>query len=820
MTQLNAATEVTVVGQTYPMSMFKGRYNDLYGINGHGRGFRWDGANTMLEPLGITKPASMTAPTASGTGAGYVSGVQIIDGGAGYYSPPTVTFTGGGATTQAVGVAGLLNGRVSGVTITSKGAGYTSVPVIQFSGGQGTSAAFTVNVRGEITGFRITSAGAGYTGAPTLTIGNTNGLTDHNAVVNVDTTRGILSGYNLLSGGTGATTSGVTASLTGGGATTQGSLIPILRYSVHSVSIAHSGVGFYTPPIITIVPDAADPSGSGALLQASVNTSGNITGVTVISGGQYSVPPTARIINSEAKALATVQEAIKGTYKVCIRYIDDTPTTQGGPIPSSISDLKEVDCNTGYSTLTYTFDHSAAESRVAGFEIWRTTADQSVALYRVAVLMRSAGVLPTSFSESLSDKDLLNPDRDTTISGHTSKYGFMPIVLPSGQVNARRFDPPPTTMAVGCMFQDRAWYAVSTDGAKPNSLYFSEIDEPESVPSSNELIVQENVPDSDAIVALIPFGAALIIAQSRHLYRLSYVAQPIFDASIQLVSYRGAISNRCWDVFAGVVFIADDYGIYAFTGSNEQTISTPIDNYWRDGIIDFSKRDKFYLKVNPQDRVVRFFYCRSGDGTYPKRALCFSITTETWWEEEYAQEAPCAVTALVGGKQDVVYGAQSGGFLKQSGLTDATTGGTTSVAYQYRTPPIALVSEDARRVQGTPPSNADRTSRCVSILYTPTSASCPIHVGLHYNGSATARANAINTDRGGGFTTAAASTAAVLDMALTRSSLGDANGRATAYISGRVDDRSVGADRHVAIAFSGTQAAQVKIHALTVEGVG
>lgn len=818
MTQLTAATEVTVVGSTRPMSMFKGRFQDLYGVNGYGRGFRWDGANTMLEPLGITKPSVMTAPTASGTGAGYISNVQIIDGGAGYYSPPTVTFSGGGATTQAQAQAYIQNGRVAGVTITYRGAGYTGNPVVSFAGGQGTSAAFTVNLQGEITGFRITSAGAGYTGAPTLTIGNTNGLTNHNAVVNVDTTRGILIGYNLLSGGTGATTTGVTASVTGGGATTQGALIPIMRFSVHSVSVAHSGAGYFSPPIITIIPDPADPTGSGALLQSSVNTSGNITGVTVISGGQYSLPPTARVINSEAKALATMQEAIKGIYQVCIRYIDDTVTTQGGPIPSSISDLKEVDCTTGYATLNYTFDHSAAESRVAGFEIWRTTADQKVALYRVAALMRSAGVLPTSFSESLSDKDLLNPERDITISGHSSVYGMMPIVLPSGQLNARRFEVPPTNMAVGCMFQDRAWYSVNTDGTKPNSLFFSEIDEPESVPAANELIVQENANDSDAITALVPFGSALLIGQNRHIYRLSYVAQPVFDANIQLVSYRGIMHNRCWDVFAGVVFIADDYGIYAFTGSQEQAISAPIDNYWRDGIIDFSKKDKFFLKVNPQDRVVRFFYLRSGDGTYPTRALCFSIATETWWEETYAQPVPCATVAPIGGKQDVIYGAGSGGFLKQSGITDATTSGTTSVPYQYRTPPIVIVNEKATV---STPSMQERSSRSLSVLYTPTTVSCPVFMGLHYNNSNTARANAIDTNRGGGFTTAAGSTSAVLDMALTRSSLGNANGKATAYISGRADnDRSVGADRHVAIAFSGTQAEQVKIHGLTLEGVG
>lgn len=799
------ATVLSFSGAT-PLSMFKGRFNDLYGVDGNGRGFRWDGDTPHLEPLGITKPQSFAAPVAATTASNlYVSQVQILAGGAGYHTPPTVGFTGGGATTQAEGVAILSDGRVTGVKLTGRGAGYTAPPQISFTGGQGTSAAFTVNCDGGVADLVLTSLGAGYTGSPTVTFNGTNGLTNAAVLVDVDVVRGVAIGAQVAAPGSGATTTGVTASFTGGGATTQAQGTPVLSFKVTSISVANSGTGYMSPPVITIRPDKADQFGGGAAATCAVNSTGQITGVTVLAGGQFASPPVAEIADSSASAVATISQPLKGIYQCCIRYLDDTGADVGGPIPSSISELREVNCTNGAGSLTWKFNFHEMESRVHAVELWRTTADQRVVLYRVARIDKVGGVIPnTDYVDTLADYQLLDTARDTTSSNVTSKYGFMPIVLPSGGVNARRFEPPPTAAKVGCMFQDRAWYSV--DPQHPNSLYYSEVDEPESVPASNELILQENAGDSDAIVALIPFGASLLIAQSRHVYRLAYVSQPVIDASITLVSYRGVMNSRCADVFAGVAFLADDYGLYAFDGSREDAISAPIDNYWRDGIIDFSKKSAFYVRVDASERVVRFFYCRSTDGAYPSRALCYSLATQAWWEEQYAQALPHATPAPIGGRQGILYGGAAGGFLKSGGLVDATTSGSTSaVPYSYRTPPMPLANE--------------KGSRAITLLYTPTAGDSTLNLAVHYNNSASPRNNAVSSDRGDGFVASGAS--ASLNLSSTRSALGTATGRATAYFSGRVDDRSAGGDRHIAMALSGEQsAASVKLHGATVEGAG
>lgn len=76
---------------------------------------------------------------------GRVTSVNVTNGGSGYTSPPTVSFTGGGGSGVA-GVAILNGGVVIGVLITNNGSGYTSAPSVSFTGGSGTGAAATAAI--------------------------------------------------------------------------------------------------------------------------------------------------------------------------------------------------------------------------------------------------------------------------------------------------------------------------------------------------------------------------------------------------------------------------------------------------------------------------------------------------------------------------------------------------------------------------------------------------------------------------------------------------------------------------------------------------
>lgn len=864
-----AATAYAYTGALRPITFFKGRFSDLYGVDGMGRGFRWNGTDASVERIGLNKPAAGPTVTASVTAtAGYISRIQIVQGGAGYHSPPTVTITGGTPSTPATARAIISNGRVSSVIVTERGRGYESTPTVSFSGGIGTGAAFTVYVAGKVESVLVTAGGAGYTTSPSVTGDSTSkifsvpyhglsagssfqftaitggsgltintpyyavtaGATTFTAAltpggstdilsttltggvvsippprVEFDTTLGLsgaearadidqfgrVSDVRVLYGGTGATTSGVTARIVGGGGT-GASVSPQMLYAVTGLTVSHTGSEYFTAPVITFRAATNDPIGSGAAVTSVVNGTGNVTGATVVSGGQYAQPPTAIILDTSAKAQATLSQPLQGKYQCAIRYIDDTPETARGPIPSSISELIEIDVASPSESLVWTLAHYNIDARVHAVELWRSTTDQSVSLFRVATILRTDPNWSGTYTDGMSDFDLIDTDR--------VGFGVMPLVLPSGQINARRFGVPPGEFAVATMFQDRAWYAVDTSGERPNSLYYSETDEPESVPLVNELVVQDNTLEPDRVVGLFPFGTQLLVAQTSRLHALSYVSQPVIDASILLVAYRGVLNSRCCDVLSGAAVLVDSFGMYAFDGNNAEAISVPVDDYWRDNIIDFSKSEKFHVRADSSTMTVRFFYCRSSD-TEPARALCYCFATKAWWEETYATPITATCTAIIAQKTTVLYAGSDGVIRKPAGLTDSGA----AIPYRMRTGNLTLATE--------------RGDRSVAFVYQPTTSNATLNVGLHFNNSSSARANAIATDTGTGFTTVQGSTVAQLNLNRNRSALGDANGFAQAPYSGRVDDRSAGGDKHLAVDVSGEQSADpIALFAVRVMG--
>lgn len=791
-----AAATASVISLSSPVCMFKGRFNDMYGVNGKSRGFRWDGETPILEPIGISKPLSAaTISTSGSSSSGYVRSVAIVNGGAGYSSAPTVKFSGGGLTDgdpdHATGRAKVMNARVVGMTIDSRGSKYTSTPVITFSGGGATGATLNVGVSGKLSSVDITSGGSGYTSSGTQAVTATvtgGGITGAN--VSIGVVDGAIASVTVLAAGTGATTT-PTITLTAGigsGAT----LVPKMAYTVTSLTCASTAAGtrFAAPPAISFRPDSG-----GAQALPKVTATGTLQSpVEILSGGSYDAPPTAVINDTTARAIAFIDSPMRGIYKCCLRYIDDTPESEQGPIPSSISDFTEVTASPDTSTFVWKWSNDGAESRAHKIELWRTTSDQAVMLYRVATLDKVGGALPTTYTDTLTDDQLLDLER--------TGFGMMPIVMPSGQLNARRFAPPPEYCSQAVMFQDRAWYSVDTRKLKPNSLWHSEIDEPESVPEEYEIVVQESLGEPDAIVALIPMGSYMLIAQARHLYKMTYVSQPLIDASIRLADSRGILNARCYAVLGGVAYIADGEGLYSYADQERKDVSVAIDDYWREGKIDFSKRDVFYVTASPIERVVRFFYCKVGDGAYPTRALCYSVATQAWWEETYAQPLPCGAIAFRSGRPASLYGTSSGEFVSPS--PNALDASDTPIPYTFRTGALPL---------------AGAGDRSISLLYKPTTESSQVELQLHYNASDSPRPNAIQSNRGEGFVQTA--TGAALDMKSTRSSLGASPGVARVRYSGRADDRSAGADQHVAVAITGTRAVTepVIIRSLGIEGV-
>ncbi len=108
-----------------------------------------------------------------------VQSVTLTNGGSGYTSTPTVTFSTGSGTTATTPTGTATLGAATGignvltVTVTNPGSGYLSAPTIGFTGGGGGSGATatanlgSTNTVGSVT---ITNPGSGYTSDPTITI--------------------------------------------------------------------------------------------------------------------------------------------------------------------------------------------------------------------------------------------------------------------------------------------------------------------------------------------------------------------------------------------------------------------------------------------------------------------------------------------------------------------------------------------------------------------------------------------------------------------------------------------------------------------------
>jgi hypothetical protein len=456
-------------------------------------------------------------------------------------------------------------------------------------------------------------------------------------------------------------------------------------YPIKTVTVTDGGGRFLTPPTIEV----DDEYGYGAVLEAVLTTDGVVSKVNVIKGGSYTKPPSLKVTVGGAKAVAITRPHLRGKYDCFYRYVDDTPPERGGPICSNLSPITTIDTGDGVGQLAWNVDPPPAHpGRTLTTELWRTTSDQAYTVYRVA-----SGV--TTFADALSDQDLTNYER--------AEYAAMAILLPNGELNANRFGIPPTNKSVAVMFQDRLWMAVDTDGTGPNTIRFSEYNEPESCPDINELALQTNVKGHDHITALIPYGASLGVMQTRHAYRLSYVSQPIIDANLQVAAYRGCLNQRCWDEFEGLVYCMDSQGVYAMdAGGQIQPLSLGIRDLF-DNAIDFSKSAWFTVIADRKARClrvsVRMRYDAEGD--YPTQMLCYSFDAQGWWKERYP--APLVGAASVNdyvGVSRCIYGSVDGRMFEvNSGDTDTAFGTITSVSLDnpgsgYTTPPTVVVKGD------------------------------------------------------------------------------------------------------------------------------
>ena len=548
---------------------------------------------------------------------------------------------------------------VARIDILDGGGGFSLPPLISFNGTSEKPAAAIARIRqGFISEVEVTNHGRKYTTAP-----------------------------DVVLDGTGAVGSGVAVT------PNFSAKDPITnKYYIDSCTITNPGSGYVVPPRLSVYSDSSKTTLIGSCT-AEIDDAGKVVRVfppSRASGPNF--PNTAVIAEATsstgtntggAKLQAIMRATLRGVYQCYYRFVDDTvPESEGGPLYTNLSPVNEVDAGNSATSITWAVPTPPAGLSV---ELWRTSSNQATTLYRVAKI---GGKDPFgSLTDDINDNELTDPNRDGFLA--------MPILLPNGELNANRFGVPPDDYAVAVMFQDRLWFGVDTTGTKPNYLRFSEIDEPESMPDVNELIVQQNLRAADYVTALIPYAGALVVCQSRHSHRLTYVSQPLIDVGIFMLAYRGCLNQRCWDIYEGRAYLMDDQGVYSLDPQGAvEALSVGIDDVFQDKI-DWEKRQWFIVRADRRLNVLRCSVAYRGDeGKYPTRQLVYSLDYKAWWEERHP-------TTLVGatdcrtkhGNVALLWGDARGNMYRLGrGLTDDANGAVSSVTIVnpgrgYKRPP-------------------------------------------------------------------------------------------------------------------------------------
>lgn len=421
-------------------------------------------------------------------------------------------------------------------------------------------------------------------------------------------------------------------------------------------------------------------------------------------------------------------------------------------------------------------------------------------------------------------------------------------------------------------------YAIRPAAGELNQIYYSEPYEPESVPDTNVVRVQNNTGDDDEIVGLMPHGSSLYVLQKRHIYQLDFVSQPRIDASVSLVCSRGSISNRTWIYFEDTAYLMDRAGIYKFAGGAPESISLGIQDLFRDGTIDFSVAKWFFASKDPRLEIVRFHYCESGE-TRPKKAICIHHRSGAVWTESYPWELGGASLALVSGAQRLLLGGQDDiVYLSGQGTLDGTLGsgtirGTVTSATSTTLSdsgatfptdclgaPIAIVAGTGKgqervittRNSGTQVTVAtwtttpDTTSvyligavplsfksaaielmeaeeaveRRLRVVAQPTTNAALLDARLYYNHDATPREMNSVLNHGSGVEIEDYDLSSVaLDLKSTRSDLANSTGYWEHTLPGNMSTYMGGTDRWLALMLTGYQGAdQLKVYSLELNG--
>ena len=300
-------------------------------------------------------------------------------------------------------------------------------------------------------------------------------------------------------------------------------------------------------------------------------------------------------------------------------------------------------------------------------------------------------------------------------------------------------------------------YRIINPPEERNTIYISEQDLPESV--ITQIGIQENVRDEDELVGAIVMGSQYYALKEHSIYRVTWAKNPLLDAQPQLAAMRGAINNRCADQHENTLYIMDEQGPYVFQGNAVQPIGAPISNFWKDQTLDFSKKDTWFVRVDPLEELAMFFVTQSGENR-PRTAFVYDIRGQTWTKWTYGWDIGDCVKLPYSNQRRLFMAVKDAEFyVMNQGLKD----GTTNVSYSWKSGMFSWVESD------------QNTHRYFRVTFKPTTNTATMNI-KKYDNHSTSPVSMNEWDGGDGVTIDQDATQAVADLKLTQHPDGDEPG--------------------------------------------
>jgi len=221
------------------------------------------------------------------------------------------------------------------------------------------------------------------------------------------------------------------------------------------------------------------------------------------------------------------------------------------------------------------------------------------------------------------------------------------------------------------------WYSIGTSEKYQNAVWFSEGNEPESVPGidgagnpANELVLQE---DGDRLTGELALGPYLFLLKERHIYQVSTAGDPRRDAIAMLAASRGCLNQRCWAKVQGAAFLLDQQGCYLFDGSEPVSISSAIDDWFRERV-NWSASRWFHVEHSPEEHTIRCIVA-VGEDWWPQDVFAFDYQIGQWHHERYPFKLGASVMASVDGQERALVGMEDSVAVLSEGVLDGPSPG-------------------------------------------------------------------------------------------------------------------------------------------------